>query len=91
MTKFVWVMPSWRAVRVISAANFSTEPDTPSASTTAMSFADLTIIILSALSTVTWMPTLKPILDGCCAMALGDTVSNVSMPRRWSLMARKVT
>ena len=56
-----------------------------------MSFADLTIIILSALSTVTWMPTLKPILDGCCAMALGDTVSNVSMPRRWSLMARKVT
>ena len=43
-----------------------------------MSFADFTISILSALSTVTWVPTGKPILVGDCAIALRDTVNNVS-------------
>ncbi len=36
----------------------------PSAMVTAMSFADFTISILRALSTVTVVPTLKPILVG---------------------------
>ena len=31
-----------------------------------MSLADFTIRILSALSTVIWVPGLKPILDGAC-------------------------
>ena len=53
----------------ISSENFSTEPPTPSASTTAMSLADFTISILSALSTVIWVPGLKPILDGACEAA----------------------
>ncbi len=46
-------MPSRCAVRFISSEKASIDPDTPSASTTAMSLADFTIIILSALSTVT--------------------------------------
>ena len=52
LTKFDCVMPSRCAVWFISSAKFSIEPATPSASTTAMSLADLTISILSALSTV---------------------------------------
>ena len=63
-------MPSRCAVSVISCAKSSIEPPTPSASRTAMSFADFTIIILIALSTVTWVPTGKPILVGSCARAL---------------------
>ena len=43
-----------------------------------MSFADFTIIILSALSTVTWLPAGKPILVGDCMAAFGDTVNSVS-------------
>ncbi len=70
-------MPSRCAVRFISSAKSSTEPDTPSASTTAMSFADFTISILRALSTVTCVPAGKPIFDGCCAAAFGETVSGV--------------
>ena len=62
----------------MSSAKFSIEPSTPSASSTAMSLADFTIIILSALSTVTWVPTGKPILVGDCASALRETVNNVS-------------
>ena len=57
----------------MSSANFSIEPETPSASTTATSFADFTISILSALSTVTVVPALKPILVGACATALRET------------------
>ena len=55
-----------------------------------MSFADFTISIFSALSTVTVVPTLKPILVGCCAAALRDTVSSVLNEMRPSLMARSV-
>ena len=91
LTKLVCAMPSRCAARFISAANAGTDPDTPSASTTAKSFADFTIIILSALSTVTLMPTLKPIFEGCCAMAFGETVRSLSGVTRPSLMACKVT
>ena len=43
-----------------------------------MSFADFTISIFSALSTVTWVPAGKPIFDGACATALRETVNSVS-------------
>ena len=56
-----------------------------------MSLADFTIIIFSALSTVTWMPGRKPILDGDCEAAIGDTVSTVSSDRRPSFTAFSVT
>ena len=56
-----------------------------------MSLADFTIIIFSALSTVTCMPGRKPILDGDCEAATGDTVSTVSSERRPSLTAFSVT
>ena len=84
-------MPSFCAVWFIIAEKPSIDPPTPSASTTAMSLADFTIIILSALSTVTWMPGRKPILDGDCEAATGDTVSTVSSDRRPSLTAFSVT
>ena len=42
----------------------------------AMSFADLTMMILSALSRVSWVPGLKPILEGGWAAASGETVTN---------------
>ena len=71
-------MPRRRAALFISSENFSTEPEMPSAVTTAMSFADFTIIIFSALSSVTWVPALKPILAGGSAAARADTVNSVS-------------
>jgi len=55
-----------------------------------MSLADFTIIILIALSTVTWVPTGKPILVGDCATALGETANSVSGVMRWSRMAASV-
>ena len=54
----------------------------PSASSTAMSLADFTIIILSALSTVTWVPIGNPILVGDCALAFFETVNSVSKVMR---------
>ena len=83
-------MPSLCAVSVICWAKSSTEPPTPSASTTAMSLADFTIIILSALSTVSWVPTGRPILTGACRLALRETVNSVSKVMRLSLTAFKV-
>ena len=47
-----------------------------------MSLADFTSIIFSALSTVTWVPGRKPIFDGDCEAATGDTVSSVSSVMR---------
>ena len=41
-----------------------------------MSLADFTIIIFSAFSTVTCVPGRKPIFDGDCEAATGDTVSS---------------
>ncbi len=84
-------MPSLAAVWFIIAEKPSIDPPTPSASTTAMSLADFTIIILSALSTVTWVPGGKPILDGDSEAATGDTVSSVSSDRRPSFTAFSVT
>ena len=43
-----------------------------------MSLADFTIIIASAFSTVTCVPGLKPIFDGDCEAATGETVSTLS-------------
>ena len=57
LTKFDERMPMSCAVRFISTTKFSTEPETPSASRNAMSFADCTISIFSASSTVTVWPT----------------------------------
>ena len=56
-----------------------------------MSLADFTSIIFSALSTVTWVPGRKPILDGDCEAATGDTVNSVSSVMRPSLTAFSVT
>ena len=83
-------MPSRRALAFIMSAKPSIEPPTPSAITTAMSLADFTSIIFSALSIVTWVPTLRPIWVGGIAAALRDTVSSVFMLTRPSLMARSV-
>ena len=91
LTKLDCVMPSRRAVAFISSAKASIEPETPSASTTAMSFADFTISILSALSTVTCVPTGKPILTGCCAAARGRDLEGVSSVSRPCLTACSVT
>src|SRR5262249_44345517 len=91
LTKLDCTMPRWRALAFISSAKFSIEPATPSASTTAMSLADFTINILSALSTVTTVPTPNPIFTGDCAAAFEETTSGVSRPRRPPLTARKVT
>src|SRR5262249_51201460 len=83
-------MPRRLALAFIKSANPSIEPPTPSAIATAMSLADFTISIFSALSTVTVVPILKPILVGCWAAALRDTVSNVLSEIRPSLIARRV-
>ena len=55
-----------------------------------MSFADFTIIILMALSTVTCVPGGKPILVGDCMAALADTVNKVSGVMCWSRSAASV-
>ena len=56
-----------------------------------MSFDERTSSILSALSTVTSVPTGKPILTGCCAAAFAETFTAVSSVMRPSLTARSVT
>ncbi len=88
LTKLDCVMPRRRALRFISSAKPSIEPDTASASTTAMSFDERTIIILRALSTVTSVPTGKPIFTGCCAAAAAETFTAFSSVSRPSLTAR---
>src|ERR1700704_4657867 len=84
-------MPSRCAAAFIGAEKPSIEPPTPSASTTAMSLADFTSIIASAFSTVTWVPGRKPILEGDCDAATGDTVTMLSSDNRPSLTALSVT
>ncbi len=56
-----------------------------------MSFADFTISIFSALSTVSWVPTLNPIFEGAWEAALAETMISVSSEMRRSLTARSVT
>src|SRR5438445_6655553 len=80
-------MPSRCACWFMIAEKPSTEPPTPSASTTAMSLADFTIIIASAFSTVTCVPGRKPILEGDCEAATGDTVNSESSDSLPSLTA----
>ena len=91
LTKFDCVMPRRRALAFIWSAKPSTEPPTPSAITTAMSFADFTISILIALSSVTVVPGGKPILVGAAAAAFADTRSSDSSVMRPSLTARSAT
>src|ERR1041385_5717418 len=76
LTKLLCDMPRRRALAFIMSGKPVIEPPTPSAMATAMSLDDFTISILSALSTVTVVPILKPILVGCCAAALRVTVSS---------------
>ncbi len=66
----------------MSSAKASTEPETPSAMATAMSFADFTISMTSALCSVTSEPGLKPILEGAMRHARGDIISGVSSEMR---------
>ena len=63
LTKVDCVMPRRRACWFIVSAKFSIEPETPSASTTAMSFDERTISIFSALSAVTRVPGGESHLD----------------------------
>ena len=63
----------------IASAKNSTEPETPSATVIARSFGDLTISILSELSSVTSVPGRKPIFEGGARDARADTTSGVSM------------
>ena len=56
-----------------------------------MSFADFTIIIFSALSTVSCVPGRNPIFDGDCEAAVGDTVISVSSVSLPSFTAFSVT
>src|SRR4029079_6229259 len=90
LTKLLCDIPRRRALAFIKSAKPPIEPPTPSAMETAMSVADFTLNILSALSTVTLVPAAKPILVGCCAAALRDTGSSVLNEMRPSLMARSV-
>ncbi len=83
-------MPRRRALAFIMSAKPSIEPPTPSAIATAISLADLTISIFNALSTVTVVPSLKPILVGCCAQAFFDIVSSVLNDNLPSRTARSV-
>ena len=75
----------------ISLTKASTLPPTPSAITTAMSFAERTMSILIALSSVSSVPTLKPIFDGGCASAFAETLSSVLGASLCSRMAWKAT
>ena len=56
-----------------------------------MSLADFTIIMASAFSTVTSVPGLKPIFEGDCEAATGETVSVCSSVSRPSFTAFSVT
>ena len=70
-------MPSCAAARFMSSAKPSTEPPIPSATVIATSLAERTISILSAFSSVTCVPTAKPIFEGGILCARADTTSGV--------------
>ena len=72
-------MPIRAAASFISAANPSTEPPRFSPIAQATSLADLTMMILSALSSVICVPGLKPIFEGGSAAAAAEIVSNWSI------------
>ncbi len=75
----------------MSSAKASTEPETPSAIATAMSLADFTMSMTSALCSVTSEPALKPILEGAICVARGDIMSGVSIDMRPSRTASSAT
>ena len=75
-------MPIAAEAWFISPAKASIEPETPSAIVTAMSLADLTMSMTSALRSVTSCPARKPIFDGACSVARSETTSGVSSVMR---------
>ena len=88
LMKRVPIIPSRRASRFMSATNAASVPPSISATATATSFADFTISIFSALSTVTTVPGRKPMRLGCCAVACSEIVTGEFMasrpsPRAW--------
>jgi hypothetical protein len=85
LLKWVEAMPRRAASAFISFRKFASLPPTVSASATAMSLADLTMIIFSALSTLRTVPTLKPIFDGGWLSAFCETLTaevSLSWPDR---------
>ena len=80
-------MPIFAATLFIWSAKLSTEPPTPSAMVMARSFADFTISIFKALSSVTSVPGRKPIFDAGMLAARRDTSSGVSSVMRPSRTA----
>ena len=63
----------------------------PSATVMAMSLAERTISIFSALSSVTWVPTGKPIFEGGILCARAETTSGVFIAIWWSRTAESAT
>ena len=80
-------MPSRCASSFMRSAKPATLPPTASATATAMSFADFTIIIFSALSSVSTVPGLKPILLGGC----GGGVARCRRPANSSVISPAAT
>ncbi len=75
-------MPMRREVSFIMSANPSTEPPRLSPIAQDTSLADLTMMILRALSRVSWVPGRKPIFEGGSAAAAGEMVTSVSREAR---------
>ena len=69
-------MPSSRAVRVILSANCASEPPSPSATTTAASFADLEIIAKIAFSSEMVEFSFSPMRERGMPAAFLETVSS---------------
>ena len=91
LTKCEPVMPSLAASAFMRSANAACEPPIFSATVMAMSLADFTSIISSAVSSRITVPGLSPIFDGgsaaaCLVILIGE--SSATSPA-W--MARKAT
>ena len=84
-------MPSDRAVRFMRAAKPATLPLTFSATTTAMSFADLVVSARMASCTLIDLPAFRPSFEGACAAALAETESLVFSVRRRASSSSKST
>ena len=84
-------MPSRFASAFIRTANASSDPPTFSPTAMAMSLADLTSIIFSALSSVITEPGLKPILLGGSAAECLVTLMGESSASSPAATARNVT
>ena len=82
-------MPSARALLVIFWANLTSVPPNASATTTAISLADLTTKALIASSTRIVEPAPGPSFDGGCPAARLETFSLESrLSRPWSIASK---